>query len=143
MQLWWFKRKLSQTKAFLEYIKLAPDLKLRTFVIVLSLCFGISSFFLGLIIGRNIEAKKAIEVSYAKKHIDYDKRVLNAASLGASELYATKEEDKKFVASLGGKVYYHSSCKGYKRIKEENRVWFKTKGDAEVSGYSLAKNCKY
>lgn len=143
MQTWWFKRKISQFIAFIQYIKIVPDLKLRSFVILVSFCLILSSFFLGLIIGRHIEAKRAISITNTIKHVSYNKKVLEIASIGASGLYAQNESDKNFVASDGGKVYYHKSCKSFGRIKEENRVWFKNKEDAELSGYSLAKNCKY
>ena len=76
MQTWWFKRKISQFIAFVQYIKIVPDLKLRSFVIIVSFCLIISSFFLGLILGRQIEAKRAISITNATKHISYNKKVL-------------------------------------------------------------------
>ena len=51
-------------------------------------------------------------------------------------------KEKLYVASKNGKLYYPSSCKGANRIKEENRVWFDTREDAEKSGYAWAKSCK-
>lgn len=51
------------------------------------------------------------------------------------------EEDKNFVASISGTKYHLPSCSGAKRIKEENKVWFSTKEDAELAGYGPAGNC--
>lgn len=54
---------------------------------------------------------------------------------------AVDEAEGSYVASINGSKYYHKSCKGAKRIKSENRVYFKTLSDAEEAGYSPAKNC--
>ncbi|MDO8560811.1 MAG: hypothetical protein Q7R91_01180 [bacterium] len=47
----------------------------------------------------------------------------------------------KYVASKNGKNYYLPSCAGVSRIKEENRIWFATKGEAEHAGLIGAGNC--
>lgn len=47
-----------------------------------------------------------------------------------------------FVASKTGTKYYLPWCGSVKRIKEENKVWFGTKTEAEAAGYEPAKNCK-
>jgi len=46
-----------------------------------------------------------------------------------------------YVASKTGKNYYFISCSGVKRIKEENRVFFNTKEDAENRGLIPSKTC--
>ncbi len=47
-----------------------------------------------------------------------------------------------YVASKSGTKYHLPWCSGAKRIKEENKVFFKTKEEAEKAGYSPASNCK-
>lgn len=47
-----------------------------------------------------------------------------------------------YVASKGGTKYHLPWCSGAQRIKEENKVWFSTKAEAEAAGYSPAANCK-
>ena len=54
----------------------------------------------------------------------------------------TNKNDKIFVASKNGKKYYYAWCESAKIIKEQNRVWFSTKEQAEKAGYSPAVNCK-
>lgn len=60
----------------------------------------------------------------------------------------TKEENKiiknigLYVASKNGTKYHLPTCSGAKRIKEENKIWFDSKQEAEKAGYSPAKNCK-
>ncbi len=51
-------------------------------------------------------------------------------------------EEKIFVASKNGKKYYFAWCESAKIIKEQNRVWFSTKEEAEKAGYEPASNCK-
>lgn len=46
-----------------------------------------------------------------------------------------------FLASINGKAYYPKDCAAANRIKEENRIWFNTKEEAEAQGYKLAQNC--
>ena len=48
----------------------------------------------------------------------------------------------KYVASKNSKLYHAPWCSGAQRIKEENKVWFQTKKEAEASGRTPASNCK-
>ena len=48
----------------------------------------------------------------------------------------------KYVASKSGSKYHLPRCGGAKQIKEENKVWFETKEEAEAAGYEPASNCK-
>src|SRR5690606_22759248 len=44
----------------------------------------------------------------------------------------------KYVASKTGSKYHLPWCGGAKQIKEENKVWFQTKEEAEAAGYEPA-----
>ncbi len=46
-----------------------------------------------------------------------------------------------FLASINGKAYYPKDCAAANRIKEENKIWFDTKEEAEAQGYQPAQNC--
>lgn len=46
-----------------------------------------------------------------------------------------------FMASINGKAYYPTNCEAAKRIKEENRIWFNSRKEAEADGYRPAQNC--
>ena len=52
------------------------------------------------------------------------------------------QKEKLYVASKNGKLYYGINCSGASRIKEENKVWFASKVDAEKAGYSISTSCK-
>ena len=49
--------------------------------------------------------------------------------------------DSGYVASKNGTKYYLPECASAKRISEQNRIWFKTKEEAETAGYGPAANC--
>lgn len=52
------------------------------------------------------------------------------------------EIEQNYVAAISGTKYYVPTCSGASRIKEENKVWFDTKEDAELAGYGPAANCE-
>lgn len=60
-----------------------------------------------------------------------------AASVGSA-----LSDKGAYVASKSGTKYYLPSCSGAKRIKEENKVWFASKQEAESAGYEAATTCK-
>lgn len=47
-----------------------------------------------------------------------------------------------YVASKSGTKYHLPWCGSAKQIKEENKIWFATKAEAEAAGYTPAANCK-
>lgn len=52
------------------------------------------------------------------------------------------QSENAYVASKSGTKYHLPWCGGAKRIKEENKIWFATKEEAEKAGYTPAANCK-
>lgn len=48
----------------------------------------------------------------------------------------------KFVGSKNSDKYHYPWCSGAQRIKEENKIWFAGKEEAEAQGYAPAGNCK-
>ena len=56
--------------------------------------------------------------------------------------YPMEINNKMFVASKNGTKYHFPWCSGAQRIKEENKIWFASKEEAEKSGYTPAVNCE-
>lgn len=48
----------------------------------------------------------------------------------------------QYVASKNGSKYHFPWCPGARSIKEENKIYFSTKEEAEARGYAPAVNCK-
>lgn len=103
--------------------------------ISLVILVGLSSFGLGRI---SVEGEREKEGIIIKS--DTATRGEDSEGSGAEEIELSTE--KKYVASKNGKMYYSLGCGGASRIKEENQVWFKTKEDAEKSGFTLSSTCK-
>lgn len=55
---------------------------------------------------------------------------------------AVAQEKSGYVASKNGTKYHLPWCGSASQIKEENKIWFATKEEAEKAGYSPASNCK-
>ncbi len=51
----------------------------------------------------------------------------------------TATPEGAFAGSKNGTKYYTPGCSGLKRIKPENIIWFVSKEDAELQGYTAAK----
>src|SRR3989344_1841885 len=96
-------------------------------------------FFIGLGLGLLIRPIKPTPIIIDKNvKIGLPERQMEISeSSGKSFNFA----GSSFVASINGKNYYPKDCASAKRIKEENMIWFSSAKEAEVSGYTLAKNC--
>ena len=60
-------------------------------------------------------------------------------SQSASVIGATSEQ---LVASKSGTKYYYPWCASAQKIKEENRIYFASKTEAEARGYTPSATCK-
>lgn len=103
----------------------------------------ISVFFVGLGVGLIIKQDGPVPIVIDK---NAKIKLLNQPNL--SEESQQDEFSKNynsgngnFVASINGKSYYPKDCPSAKRIKEENKIWFKNAEEAEAQGYKLAQNC--
>jgi len=99
------------------------------------------SFGLGILAGKDMANAK-------RPAIWVEERPFEAADLGAQVAAGAGEapepitEGGQYVASKSGSAYYLPWCGGVSRIKDENKVWFASKEEAEAKGYRPAKNCK-
>lgn len=122
-------------------------------IVIIIVSFG--SFFLGRNSTTNtktsqvqiFEAKGIVEKNFEKptsntnttsQSITTDNPVANAgASTGDQNIYAKGN----YLASSRGKKYYPIDCPAAQNIKEANRIYFKTAGEAETKGYTLSSSC--
>jgi len=74
--------------------------------------------------------------------------VRNAAMVPAAHLRTSAAANPtlvlggEYVASKSGTKYHFPWCAGARSIKEDNKVWFASKEEAELAGYEPAANCK-
>ncbi|QQG45280.1 MAG: hypothetical protein HYW89_04775 [Candidatus Sungiibacteriota bacterium] len=75
---------------------------------------------------------------------NYEPVVSKPTGAGASQGVASTglSVKGKYVASKSGTAYHYPWCPGALKIKEENKIWFDTKEEAEKAGYKPAGNCE-
>ncbi|ETB63703.1 TPA: hypothetical protein DIC38_03090 [Candidatus Nomurabacteria bacterium] len=96
---------------------------------------SLSSFALGRISISKTDNNNQIEENnfYLKNE--------NEKGIEGEDFSTNNKEEKKYVASKNGKLYYSLNCSGANRIKEENKIFFASKEEAEKSGYGFATSC--
>ncbi len=119
------------------------------------LLVGISSFSLGRLSDGGL--RQGMEIGANSSQSDVIQALPVTAevnSVSVNEPLQTEQKDLEskttkldvsqgnYVASKSGTKYHLPWCSGAQRIKEENKVWFKTKAEAEAAGYTPAANCK-
>ncbi len=84
------------------------------------------------------EVKKELEEYQRKKEVDEIQKEADLLSKAEKRLADIKKSytPGKFVASATSNKYHSPKCDWAKRIKKENRVWFKTEAEARRKGYS-------
>lgn len=118
----------SSYKNFIEWIITSKNTTVIALVLVLT-------FSIGLMLGVLIKPNKPTPIII-------DKNVKIGLPTGTNLSDLSMQENGNFVASINGKAYYPKSCKASSIIKEENRIWFNSAEEAQMQGYSLAKNCQ-
>lgn len=131
---WWSPEKLLERNSFVGLV---------VFLVALS------SFALGRL--SAIEANKSpVRILFPK---DGDENITASAVLFENSKkeeilppqplpVANTNTQGAYVASKSGTKYHLPWCSGAKRIKEENKIWFASKEEAEAKGYTPAANCK-
>jgi hypothetical protein len=92
------------------------------------------SFSSGIIIGANILSRPPIVI---------EKELIIDLKESLAEIEAKNESLREFsyVASSRGKYYYPIDCNLANNLKEENKIYFKTKEEAEDKGYIYNTRC--
>lgn len=124
--------------------KFVKQIEGSMFVVSAILIAG-SAYFIGNI-QANDSQKSEIQIVYPdaiaiKSSINSNVTEPTSVQEG-SNVKEVQKADAKIVASKNGKRYYYANCGGINRIKQENRIYFNTKEEAEVKGLTLASGCK-
>jgi hypothetical protein len=119
---------------------------------VLIIVVSCLSFYLGRMSVANEDIQPISMPASSIQHDSLTGSIQATASPVTSEISTTPSntetslttdvEQGKYVASKKGTKYHLPWCPGAKQIKEENKLWFDSKEDAEKAGYTKATNCK-
>src|SRR3989344_1678874 len=101
-------------------------------VFMIVILVGLGSFELGRLSKQN--SGSGVKIEYSNQNLQNLPEEASAIS-AVNSLPTTR---KNFFASSKGKKYYSIGCSGGKTIKQENRVYFATKEEAERAGYMLS-----
>ncbi len=112
-------------------------------IVIIVILVGLISFELGRLSKGNTSSGIKIEHSNELQGQEAA-AILSENSLSASsDTTATQNSvGKNFFASSRGTKYYPLGCSAGKTLKQENRVYFATREDAEKAGYALSSSCK-
>ena len=127
----------------IEKIKRIPDIARDSFVAALIVLVALASFALGRLSALDQEKGEGIRIIQGNEIASGSPDLSSGGiheSIGKTE--AGSEPKGAYVGSKSGSTYHLPWCSGASRIKEENKIWFPTKGDAERLGYHPAGNCK-
>jgi len=113
-------------------------------IISIIILVGLGSFELGRL--SKEQTTKGLKIEYTSQEasaigsIDQDSTDLTSNLLNSN---TTKNSTSgNFFGSSRGSKYYSLSCSSGKTIKQENRIYFATSGDAEKAGYELSSSCR-
>jgi hypothetical protein len=121
-----------------------------TLILLIILLVGLA-FYAGMLHGKGSRTGSIVfscsDDTLAKLSVPFDQITKAKAStkLPFDDLAAsvTKPDQNvikgKYVGSINGTKYYAPSCGTVKRIKPENYIWFETKEDATLQGYTAGK----
>lgn len=80
-------------------------------------------------------------IGFGLGRFSYVMREKEPVKIEESDLGSANASLGLYLASKNGSNYYLPSCSGASRIKEENKIWFSSKEEAEGLGYKPALNC--
>ena len=116
-------------------------------IVIIVILVGLGSFGLGRL-SKN-PPKEGLKVEYRDEYFNQGANVLEAVKETSSGLNQTTGtllrqdfDGQAFFASSKGSKYYSVSCSAGKTIKQENRVYFNTREEAERAGYELSSSCR-
>lgn len=112
-------------------------------VVIIVILVGLASFELGRL---SKSTPAGLKIEYPSQSGIQEANTISVNSVvGLPNGNPTTELNsvtKKFFASNRGSKYYSIGCSAGKTIKQENRVYFSTREEAEKAGYVLSTSCK-
>ena len=105
-------------------------------IVIIVILVGLGAFELGRLSKES--NLSGIKIEYPNQTGSQSANVISTTNNLSKPAFDTKN----FFASNRGSKYYSIGCSGGKTIKQENRVYFTTREEAEQAGYELSSSCK-
>jgi len=115
-------------------------------IVIIVILVGLASFGLGRLSkttsSSGIKILPAVAGEYPEQNKGQEANVISIAENMSKPTFDINSINKNFFASKRGTKYYSIGCSGGKTIKQENRVYFTTREEAEGAGYELSSSCQ-
>jgi len=115
-------------------------------VVIIIILVGLGSFELGRLSKNGPNSNAGIKIEYNTQGANVVNSLIESSPnlpINSDILQNTqKSTSGNFFASSRGSKYYSISCSAGKTIKQENRIYFASSGEAEKAGYALSSSCK-
>lgn len=120
-------------------------------LVIILVAFG--SFGLGRL-SKNSEINDPIQIVYPEQNQTENNAVSIKQTAQVNQAFnstttntlekenTTSSKEQSFVASKNGTKYYFIWCSGANKIKEENKIYFSSREEAEKAGYEKSSTCK-
>ncbi len=105
-------------------------------IVIIVILVGLASFELGRLSKENDSS--GIKIEYPSRNTTQAANVVSSAE----NAKVPENIGKTFFASSRGTKYYSIGCSAGKNLKQENRVYFETREEAEKAGYALSAMCQ-
>ncbi len=122
-------------------------------IVIIVILVGLGSFELGRLSKSGSNA--GIKIEYPDQNANVISSVESSSLLpvrnashndAGGQNYKTSSKEtsigKTLFASKQGSKYYSLGCSAGKTIKQENRIYFATREEAEKAGYELSNSCR-
>ena len=109
-------------------------------IVVIVILVGLGSFELGRLSKENISSGIKILSTKEETGLISSENLLQTTNKITPTI--SNSVDKNFFASNKGTKYYSIGCSAGKTLKQENRIYFTTKEEAETAGYTLSSSCR-
>lgn len=110
-------------------------------IVLIVILVGLGSFELGRLSksGRS----PGIKIKYPDQVTNQPANAFSASSDASyNDPESASANTGSFFASKRGKKYYPLGCPAGSTLKEENKIWFETREEAEATGYELSSSCE-
>lgn len=108
------------------------------YIVLMIILVGTASYGLGIISSHE---KNRVPISVLKVKDSMYASVLESLPKNTDTNAAQEVNSGEVVASKSGTKYYYPWCSGVSRIKEENKVWYKSIEEAKTAGLTPASKC--
>ena len=108
-------------------------------IVIIVILVGLSSFELGRLSKNNLNT--GVKIEYPNQ-VENQQANTESISNFPQVIQNSNIAGKTFFASNRGSKYYSLGCSAGQTIKQENRVYFTNKEEAERAGYELSNSCR-